>query len=72
MASGCTRGEEENGDPKRENGDDLIELTYYRLFDAEDVFGPLIKTYESEHPNIRINYKKLTDQDEYMDLIINE
>ena len=72
MASGCTKGEEKNGDPKKDDGDDLIELTYYRLFDPEDVFEPLIKTYESEHPNIRINYKKFTDQYEYMNLIINE
>lgn len=72
MASGCTKGEGENSDPKKENKDDIIELTYYRLFDNEDIFEPLIKTYESEHPKIRINYKKFTNQNEYIDLIINE
>lgn len=62
--SGCAK--------KQNPKDDIIELTYYRLFDGEDVFKPLIETYERQHPDIRIIYKKFTDQDEYMDLIINE
>lgn len=63
--TGCAKKEEE-----KENK--ITELTYYRLFDGEDVFKPLIETYESEHPDIRIIYKKFTDSKEYMDLIINE
>ncbi|MFA5842371.1 MAG: extracellular solute-binding protein [Candidatus Gracilibacteria bacterium] len=49
-----------------------IELTYYHLFDDEDIFAPIIKEFETAHPNIHINYKKFTDPSEYLDLIINE
>ena len=52
--------------------EEKIELTYYRLFDGEDIFEPLIRQYESEHKNITINYKKFTDADKYLNLIINE
>lgn len=49
-----------------------IELTYYRLFDGEDIFEPIIKEYESENKNVTINYRKFTDPEKYIDLIINE
>jgi ABC-type glycerol-3-phosphate transport system substrate-binding protein len=49
-----------------------VELTYYRLFDDEDIFEPLIKEYESANPHVSINYRKFTDPEAYIDLIINE
>ncbi|MDP2625118.1 MAG: extracellular solute-binding protein [Candidatus Peregrinibacteria bacterium] len=49
-----------------------VELTYYKLFDDEDIFEPLIRQYESENPHRTINYRKFSDPDEYLDLIINE
>lgn len=49
-----------------------IELTYYRLFDDEDIFDPIIKEYESQNKNVKINYRKFTDPEKYIDLIINE
>lgn len=51
---------------------DAIELTYYRLFDDEDIFEPLIRAYESENTHVTINYRKFTDPEQYLDLIINE
>ncbi|MBI2464026.1 extracellular solute-binding protein [Candidatus Peregrinibacteria bacterium] len=49
-----------------------IELTYYRLFDNEDIFQPMIQEFESKHRNIQIHYRKFTDEKEYENLIINE
>lgn len=41
-----------------------IQLNYWRVWDDEDAFRDIIKLYESRHPNIKINYKKLR-YDEY-------
>ena len=49
-----------------------IELTYYRLFDGEDIFAPLISEYQKEHKNVTIRYRKFTDPEQYLDLIVNE
>ncbi len=51
---------------------DPVELTYYRLFDDEDIFEPLIREYQSENSHVTINYRKFTDPEQYLDLIINE
>ncbi|HCW32840.1 MAG: Extracellular solute-binding protein family 1 [Candidatus Peregrinibacteria bacterium GW2011_GWE2_39_6] len=69
LFSGC--GEKDS--PAQDNLlPEKIELTYYRLFDGEDVFAPLIREYESQHKNVVINYKKFTNPDQYLNLIINE
>lgn len=44
--------------PKVTSGD--ITLTYWRLFDDKETFEPIINEYQKEHPNIKIEYKKLT------------
>ena len=49
-----------------------VSLTFYGLFDNEDVITPFIDTYQDAHPNVTILYKKFTDPEEYMNLIINE
>lgn len=49
-----------------------ISLTFYGLFDNEDVIDPFIQTYQDAHPNVTILYKKFTDPEVYMDLIVNE
>lgn len=65
-ATGCrTKGTKKKSSKK-------IELTYYRLFDNEDIFQPMIQEFESKNKNIKIHYRKFTDPQEYEDLIINE
>ncbi|KKU79117.1 MAG: MalE-type ABC sugar transport system periplasmic component [Candidatus Peregrinibacteria bacterium GW2011_GWA2_47_7] len=49
-----------------------VELTYYKLFDAEDTIKPIIQAYEKAHPNVKIKYKKFTEVEEYEELLINE
>jgi len=49
-----------------------ITLTFYGLFDNEDVYTPFINNYESAHPNVTILYKKFTDPQSYLNLIVNE
>ncbi len=49
-----------------------IQLVYYKLFDDEDIFKPLIQEYQSKNPNVTIVYRKFTDPQEYENLIINE
>lgn len=58
--------------PTQQQKQEPVELTYYRLFDGEDVFAPLIAEYQKQNKNVTINYRKFTDPDQYMDLIINE
>lgn len=41
-----------------------ITLTMWGLFDDKEVFDPIISDYQSNHPNIKINYIK-KDYDEY-------
>lgn len=49
-----------------------ITLTFYGLFDNEEVMTPFIESYTDAHPNVTILYKKFTDPTAYMDLIVNE
>ncbi len=56
----------------REAPKEDVELTYYRLFDDKDIFEPLIRQYETDNPHVTINYRKFTEPEEYLDLIINE
>ncbi len=37
-----------------------ITLTYWRVFDDKDKFDPLIEKYQAEHPDVKIEYRKLT------------
>ena len=47
-----------------------IELTYWRVFDDEDAFAPIIKAYTANHPNISIRYRKFR-YDEYEPALLN-
>ena len=49
-----------------------ITLTFYGLFDNEEIYEPLIEAYQSQNPNVTILYKKFTNPEDYLDLIINE
>jgi ABC-type glycerol-3-phosphate transport system substrate-binding protein len=49
-----------------------IQLTFYGLFDNEDVYRPMIQAYQSQSPNVSITYKKFIDPAQYLDLIVNE
>ncbi|MBI5754758.1 extracellular solute-binding protein, partial [Candidatus Peregrinibacteria bacterium] len=51
---------------------DKIELVYYRLYDNEEIFAPLIQEFQSKNRNVRISYRKFTDPVEYENLILNE
>ncbi len=49
-----------------------VTLTFYGLFDNEDVYTPFIDAYQKSHTNVTILYKKYTDPDAYLSLIVNE
>lgn len=49
-----------------------VNLVYYRMFDDEDIIKPMISEYVSKHPNVRITYRKFSDINEYLDLVVNE
>jgi len=49
-----------------------VELTYYKVFDGNDVFDPLINEYLIKHPGLKINYRKFSDFEEYQKTVINE
>lgn len=52
--------------------DEKIYLTFYGLFDNEEIYQPMIEDFESEHENIKISYKKFTDPNDYLNLIVSE
>ncbi len=49
-----------------------VELTYYKMFDGEDIFKPIIAEFESKYPGLKINYRKFSNFEEYQDTILNE
>ncbi len=61
-----------NGCKKKDTGPTRIALTYYKLYDDEDVMRPIIEAYQRQHPNVTIRYRKFTDPEAYEDLILNE
>ena len=65
--SGCRKK------PTNQRGDDseTIELTYYKMYDDEDVLAPLISDWSLKN-NVIIHYKKFADFDEYLRTILNE
>ena len=67
--SGCIRTKFGGGST---GPSEQITLTMYGLYDSPDVYEPLIQSYQAENSNVTINYKKFTDSEDYLDLIINE
>lgn len=59
-------------DPTVKKNNDIIELTYYNMFDDEDVIDPILKEYQKLHPNVHVNYKKFNNLAEYYQLIVDE
>lgn len=49
-----------------------ITLTFYGLFDSEDVYAPMIQEFQSANPLISVVYKKFTSPEDYLNLIVNE
>jgi multiple sugar transport system substrate-binding protein len=47
-----------------------ITLNYWRVWDGPDDFQPIIAKYNAKHPNITINYRKLS-YDEYEKELLN-
>ncbi len=70
--SGCR----EKDPKKKPTASKTTELTIYNVFDNEDVFEPLLQAFRSEYNstygNIKINYRKFNDVEEYRELIIDE
>jgi len=69
VVTGCRKKPQQQANNTQQ---EQVELTYYRLFDGEDVFKPIIQEFEKENKNIKINYRKFTNPEQYLDLIINE
>ncbi len=46
-----------------------VTLKYWRVFDGEDDFASIIKAYETQHPNVTIDYRRLRFED-YEDELI--
>ncbi len=52
-------GNKNKKNQKSKVGSGNITLTYWRVFDDKETFDPIIADYQKEHPNIKIEYKKL-------------
>ena len=55
--------------PTRAN---IVTLNYYKLFENEENLQPLFNKFQQVNPNIRINYKKFTDPEKYLETILSE
>ena len=51
---------------------EAVELKVWNLFDTSDIFKGQIQAYESKYPNVKINYRKFSNIDEYEQLLVNE
>ena len=49
-----------------------ITLTYYKMYDDEDVMKPLIARFQATHPNISVRYRKFENVEAYEDMLLNE
>lgn len=49
-----------------------ITLTFYGLFDDEELYTPIIESFQDSYNYVTIVYKQFTDPQEYLDLIVNE
>lgn len=49
-----------------------ITLTFYGLFDDEELYTPIIESFQDSYNYVTIVYKKFTDSQEYLNLIVNE
>ncbi|MEW6408018.1 MAG: extracellular solute-binding protein [Patescibacteria group bacterium] len=61
---GCKKQQDAQKTPAKK-----ITINWWRLWDASDVFSSAIESYEKAHPNVKIEYKKLT-YPEYENAII--
>lgn len=48
---------------KKQKTDGKVTLTYWRTLDDKAVFDPIIEDYQKDHPNVKIEYKKLETAD---------
>lgn len=46
-----------------------VTLDYWRVFDGKDAFKQIIASYQSQHPNVKINYRRLRF-DEYEEELV--
>lgn len=66
--SGCRK----KAPPKKKETYQGVELTYYKVFDDEEVLDPVLRKYETDHPGLIIHYRKFSDFNEYQRVILNE
>jgi ABC-type glycerol-3-phosphate transport system substrate-binding protein len=66
--SGCIRRK----DAPDSNQIEAVSLSFYGLFDSEEVYKPIIEDFQSQNPHVSINYKRFNDPVDYLDTIINE
>lgn len=46
-----------------------VTLKYWRVFDEEDSFDAIIEAYQAQHPNVRIEYRKLRPEEYEKELV---
>lgn len=58
--------------PQAQTRSEVITLNYYKLFENEENLESLFNKFQQQNNNIRINYKKFTDPERYLETIISE
>jgi multiple sugar transport system substrate-binding protein len=63
LGAGCSGG---GGEAP---GSEPVKLDYWRVFDGEDTFTDIIKSYKTSHPNVTIIYRRLRSEEYETELI---
>ncbi|MDQ5952354.1 MAG: hypothetical protein QG626_482 [Patescibacteria group bacterium] len=63
LGAGCSGGGQASTEAT------TIQLDYWRVFDDEDSFKDIIKSYQTLHPNVKITYRRLRPEEYETELI---
>lgn len=64
MGAGCFG----QSGPKGQGGEP-VELDFWSVFDDETAYRDIIKAYESRHPNVSVNYRRLRPEEYESELV---
>lgn len=64
MGAGCFS----QSGPKGQGGEP-VKLDFWSVFDDENAYKDIIKTYEAMHPNVSVNYRKLRPEEYESELV---
>lgn len=50
----------------------MVELSFWGIYDLEEVYEPMIESFQKEHPKIQITYKQFPNAEEYHRVLMDQ